>query len=120
MGVDAAAVARPLAKGASAGLKKAGQVVDQNKEVLRPVGSIRMGGGDGTKPAVERTTDDFGFYSKALEETQKLKQEKGTGQQFKQMLVKSGVKQEEMDWLGLEDVFKEKKVTKEEVLEEGE
>lgn len=110
----------PPIKAAARGLRRGGrrirQTIDDNKELLRPVGSIRMGGGDGTKPAVERTTDDFGFYSKALEETQKLKQEKGTGQQFKQMLVKSGVKQEEIDWLGLEDVFKEKKITKDDIV----
>ena len=108
----AKAAARQLKKG----IEKTGEFVQDNKEVLKPTGSINMGGGDGTKPAVERTTDDFGFYSKALDETQKLKQAKGTGQQFKQMLVKSGVKQEEIDWLGLEDVFKEKKVTKDDIV----
>ena len=42
LGVDATAVGVPVAKAASAGVRKAGQVVDQNKELLRPVGSIQM------------------------------------------------------------------------------
>ena len=50
LGVDAAAVARPLAKGASVGLRKTGEFVQDNKEVLKPTGSINLGGGDGEKP----------------------------------------------------------------------
>jgi hypothetical protein len=103
--------------------QKTGEFVEGlDESVLRPTGSIQPGAlipqkiNAQKQPAVQRTTDDFGFYSKALEETQKLKQEKGTGQQFKQMLLKSGVKQEEIDWLGLEDVFKEKKITKDDIV----
>jgi hypothetical protein len=110
-------------QGAVKGVKATKNVIDNlDESVLRPTGSIQPGAlipqkiNPQKQPAVQRTTDDFGFYSKALEETQKLKQEKGTGQQFKQMLLKSGVKQEEIDWLGLEDVFKEKKVTKDDIV----
>jgi len=110
-------------QGAVKGVKKTKDVIQNLDAPLpRPTGAIKPGDAmpkkiDAQKqPAVQRTTDDFGFYSKALEETQKLKQEKGTGQQFKQMLVKAGVKQEEIDWLGLEDVFKEKKITKDDIV----
>ena len=110
-------------QGAAKGVKKTKDVIQNLDAPLpRPTGAIQPGDAMPKKinaqkqPAVERTTDDFGFYSKALEETQKLKQEKGTGQQFKQMLLKSGVKQEEIDWLGLEDVFKEKKITKDDIV----
>lgn len=36
----------PTARAIGKGVKKAGEVIDENKELLRPVGSIRMGGGD--------------------------------------------------------------------------
>lgn len=35
----------PTARAIGKGVKKAGEVIDENKELLRPVGSIRMGGG---------------------------------------------------------------------------
>ena len=68
---------------------------------------------DETTPKVEQ--DYLGFYSKALEVTKTLKQEKGSGQQFKGMLLKAGVKQDEIDWLGLDEVLSKDKVTKAEI-----
>jgi hypothetical protein len=68
---------------------------------------------DETTPKVEQ--DYLGFYSKALEVTKTLKQEKGSGQQFKGMLIKNGVKQDELDWLGLDEVLSKDKVTKAEI-----
>ena len=68
---------------------------------------------DNTTPKVDQ--DELGFYSKALEVTKGLKQEKGSGQQFKSMLIKNGVKQDELDWLGLDEVLSKDKVTKAEI-----
>ena len=68
---------------------------------------------DDTTPKVDQ--DYLGFYSKALEVTKTLKQEKGSGQQFKGMLIKNGVKQDELDWLGLDEVLSKDKVTKAEI-----
>tara|TARA_R110002126_G_scaffold177667_1_gene326605 strand:- start:4000 stop:6765 length:2766 start_codon:yes stop_codon:yes gene_type:complete len=68
---------------------------------------------DETTPKVEQ--DYLGFYSQALEVTKTLKQEKGSGQQFKGMLIKNGVKQDELDWLGLDEVLSKDKVTKAEI-----
>ena len=65
-----------------------------------------------------RKVDEMGFYSKALEETKKLKQEKGTGEQFKSMLLKAGVKQDEIDWSGLDEVLSKDKVTKQEIVDQ--
>jgi hypothetical protein len=62
--------------------------------------------------------DDLGFYSKGLEEAKLLKQEKGTGQQFKAMLLKSGVKQEEIEWSGLDEILNKEKVTKKEIIDQ--
>ena len=65
-----------------------------------------------------RKVDELGFYSKALEETNKFKQEKGTGQQFKSMLLKAGVKQDEIDWSGLDEVLSKDKITKQEIIDQ--
>jgi len=65
-----------------------------------------------------RKVDDLGFYSKALEEANKIKQEKGTGQQFKSMLLKAGVKQDEIDWSGLDEVLSKDKITKQEIIDQ--
>ena len=62
------------------------------------------------QPAVTRKMDESGFYSKALETAEGLQQEKGTGQQFESMMKKAGVTKDEMEWLGLPDVFKQPKV----------
>jgi len=88
MGVDPT---KPIAEG----LSKIGKALDE------------------TTPKVDQ--DYLGFYSQALEETKKLKQEKGSGQQFKGMLLKAGVKQDELDWLGLDEVLSKDKITKTEI-----
>ena len=63
------------------------------------------------KPKVDR----LNFYSKAEEVTNQLKQNKGTGQQYRQQLLKAGVKPDEIEWLGLDDVFNKGKITKQEI-----
>ncbi len=70
-------------------------------------------GGNNTPPGPE--LDYEGFTSQALEVTKGLNQKKGTGQQFKSQLLKGGVKQDEIDWLGLDEVLNKDKVTKEEI-----
>ena len=54
------------------------------------------------------------FYSGLLDATENLKQAKGNPDQMLAMLKKQGVKQEEIEWLGLEEWIKEqgKSVTK--------
>lgn len=59
--------------------------------------------------------DRLNFYSKAEEVTNQLKQNKGTGQQYRQQLLKAGVKPDEIQWLGLDDVFNKGKITKQEI-----
>lgn len=85
-------VSKPIAKG----LSVAGKALDTNKVIKKDV-------------------DYLGFYSKALEESKNLKQEKGTGEQFKAMLLKAGVKQDEIEWTGLDELLAKDKVTKKEI-----
>jgi len=63
------------------------------------------------KPKVDR----LNFYSKAEEVTNQLKQNKGTGQQYRQQLLKAGVKPDEIEWLGLDDVLNKGKITKQQL-----
>jgi hypothetical protein len=61
--------------------------------------------------------NEMGFYSPAEQAALNLRQEKGTGDQFLAQISKTpGVKQEELEWTGLNDFLKGKKsVTKQEV-----
>ena len=69
----------------------------------------------GMKP--ERVIDDLGFYSQLREEIGNIKQEKfGSIEQFTNML-KGKVKEEEINWSGLNDAFQGKKFTKQEVID---
>ena len=69
----------PTARAIGKGIKKTGEVIDENKELLRPVGSIRMGIGDGeqTNKTVGKqkrlgTTGQYVGAPKGLDSPQKL------------------------------------------------
>ena len=66
-------------------------------------------------PELTGPSGELGFFSKALEETKKLQQKKGTGQQFRQMLKKAGVSDDEIEWSGLNIVLSKDKTTKKEI-----
>lgn len=51
---------------------------------------------------VARQTNPSGFYSKAAEEALKLAQAKGTPEQMRAMLLKQGVKPDELKWTGFD------------------
>lgn len=78
-----------------------------------------LGGADTTAGGVRRMpeVDELGFYSKALETARMLPQEKGTGQQFRSMLTKAGVKEDEIKFTpGLEGLLSQPKVTRDELV----
>ena len=79
----------------------------------------------GAAPRAARTAMDVskrqlnkaGLYSKALEAAQDLKQNKGTPEQMRAMLLKSGVKPDELKWTGFDDWAKGKKsITKDDTV----
>ena len=70
------------------------------------------------KLAPNKNVDNLNFYSNALEQAKLIKQEKGTGEQFMNMLLKAGVKKDEIEWTGLDELLKKNKVTKQEVIEQ--
>jgi len=51
-----------------------------------------------------RVVSDTGFYSTVEDALERIKQEKGTKEQFKAMLLKNGAKQAEMDWMGFDEL----------------
>jgi hypothetical protein len=57
-----------------------------------------------------------GFYSTVEKSLESIKQEKGTPEQFKAMLLKNGGKQAKLDWMGWDDFASGKKsVTKNDI-----
>ena len=91
----------------SMGVGEMGNMVDKGLSKLAP----NKGEVINLKPKVDR----LNFYSKAEEVTNQLKQNKGTGQQYRQQLLKAGVKPDEIQWLGLDDVLTKGKITKQEL-----
>jgi len=77
------------------------------------------------KPLFAHDLDELGFYSAALRAARELKQEKGTPTQMRAALLKvAGVKEEELVWTGLDDLFdrrilegKKARITKQEIIE---
>ncbi|WP_332457544.1 LPD38 domain-containing protein [Petrimonas sp.] len=62
-----------------------------------------------------RKVDESGFYSTVEDALEQIKQEKGTPEQFKAMLLKNGAKQAELDWMDYDGTFTGKSVTKTEI-----
>ena len=91
----------------SMGVGEMGNMVNKGLSKLAP----NKGEVVNLKPKVDR----LNFYSKAEEVTNQLKQNKGTGQQYRQQLLKAGVKPDEIEWLGLDDVLNKGKITKQEL-----
>jgi hypothetical protein len=78
-----------------------------------------MGGSDTVSGGARRLpeTDELGFYSQALETARMLPQAKGTGEQFRKMLDKAGVKPDEITFTPeLEGLLSQPKVTREEIV----
>ncbi len=103
-----------LGEGASSRMADGGSQLNTGIDIdplLAKVGELVSDESDEIKPEV----DYEGFTSQALEVTKALNQKKGTGQQFKSQLLKNGVKQDEIDWLGLDEILNKDKVTKDEI-----
>ena len=80
---------------------------------------MSVGGVDTVSGGLPRgfEVDELGFYSKALEEAKRLPQAKGTGEQFRKMLLSSGVKPDEIKFTPeLEGLLSQPKVTREELV----
>tara|TARA_R110000744_G_scaffold379691_1_gene498425 strand:- start:33 stop:2249 length:2217 start_codon:yes stop_codon:yes gene_type:complete len=63
-----------------------------------------------------RKIDEFGFYSKAEELANTIKQNKGKGSDFKNFYIGKGISNEELNESGLTNLFKNDSVTKSEIV----
>lgn len=90
--------------------------------VARPTANtlrMGMGGADTVSGGARRSPeiDELGFYSQALETARMLPQAKGTGEQFRKMLLSGGVKPDEITFTPeLEGLLSQPKVTREELV----
>jgi hypothetical protein len=111
-----------LAKSISSKLKGETNIVP-TKEDMKELGALPkvLANTTNKQPSMAITdpkvVDDLGFYSEAERQTKLLQQNKGGGEQFKGMLLNKGVKADELDALGLIELFKQPKVTKQEILD---
>ena len=90
-------------------------VPSTSQDAGRAVGKTRRFAGDAIIPDritidehiqfSKRNVSETGFYSTVENALDNIKQEKGTKEQFKVMLLNNGAKQAEMDWMGFEDHF---------------
>jgi len=69
-------------------------------------------------PPPARKQDELGFYSRAQDFIDNLKQEKLTGQQLRGQMLNAGVKPDELKWTGLDEFLeKNPKLTKQEAMD---
>jgi hypothetical protein len=106
VGMVAATMAAGARAGRVPGLLSSGGAAD---EAARAAGRAGVEGGD-------RQLNQLGLFSRAREEAARLPQDKGTPEQMRSMLLKAGVKPDELKWTGFDDWAQGKKsVTKAEV-----
>jgi len=65
-----------------------------------------------------KVVDEFGFYSEAERQAKMMQQNRGSGAQFAGLLLNKGVKQDELDAVGLTDLFENNaNVTKKDIID---
>jgi len=69
------------------------------------------------KAIIRAQVNDLGLYSKAEDVAEKMRQTKGGGEDFERYFIKQGVKAEELEALGLNDLFRQERVTQQEILD---
>ena len=124
--LEGALFAKPLAKFIKSQAKKikgtpsTTEIVDTKE----PVGALpnMMPNTKRASPKLVMTdpkvVDEFGFYSEAERQAKMMQQNKGSGAQFAGLLLNKGVKQDELDAVGLTDLFENNpNVTKKEIID---
>ena len=75
-------------------------------------------GGIVKKAAILAPVNDIGLYSKAEDVAKKMRQAKGRGDDVRRFFKKQGVRDEEIDALGLDRLFRQARVTQQEILDQ--
>ena len=107
---DATYAARSVAEGDPRGVIEAFQRGGQPQSVS--AASI----GDNGGPPLDVVPARAELFSPSLRAAENLKQNKGTYEQMRGMLLKGGGKEAELEWSGMDRTFAGKKVTKEELI----
>jgi len=129
-GLGFAYLAKPVAKKFKNFAKSLADKIKGDTEVSAPtIGALpkaepkmlastrRMPPGGGNVMTDPKVVDEFGFYSEAERQAKMMQQNKGSGAQFAGFLLNKGVKQDELDAIGLTDLFKNDNVTKKEIID---
>jgi hypothetical protein len=69
------------------------------------------------KGILKAQVNDLGLYSNAEEIALNMRQKKGRGDDTRRFFVKNGVKAEELEALGLDELFKQERVTQQDILD---
>ncbi len=69
------------------------------------------------KGIIRAQINDLGLYSKAEDVAEKMRQKKGRGDDIERFFRKQGVKAEELEALGLNELFQQERVTQQEILD---
>ena len=107
---DATYAARSVAEGDPRGVLEAFQRGGQPQSVGA------AGIGDNGGPPLDVVPARAELFSPSLRAAENLKQNKGTYEQMRGMLLKGGGKEAELEWSGMDRTFAGKKVTKEELI----
>jgi len=107
---DATYAARSVAEGDPRGVIEAFQRGGQPQSVGA------AGIGDNGGPPLDVVPARAELFSPSLRAAENLKQNKGTYEQMRGMLLKGGGKEAELEWSGMDRTFAGKKVTKEELI----
>ena len=107
---DATYAARSVAEGDPRGVLEAFQRGGQPQSVGA------AGIGDNGGPPLDVVPARASLFSPSLRAAENLKQNKGTYEQMRGMLLKGGGKEAELEWSGMDRTFAGKKVTKEELI----
>ena len=75
-------------------------------------------GGIVKKAAILAPVNDIGLYSKAEDVAKKMRQARGRGDDTRRFFKKQGVRDEEIDALGLDRLFRQDRVTQQEILDQ--
>lgn len=69
------------------------------------------------KAILKAQVNDLGLYSNAEEVALNMRQKKGRGDDMRRFFMKNGVRAEELDALGLDELFKQERVTQQDILD---
>ena len=130
-GMGFAYLAKPVAKKFKNFAKSLADKIKGDTEVSAPtIGALpkaepkmlastkRMPPGGGNVMTDPKVVDEYGFYSEAERQAKMMQQNKGSGAQFAGLLLNKGVKQDELDAIGLTDLFENNaNVTKKDIID---